>query len=63
MNFRKPIYVTESKVSLIEKPILEYPSLLKPNTAFGPTSLSPFINRVRCTPKNGYSGSGTGYIR
>ena len=29
-------------------------------TAFGPTCTSPCTPRVRCTPRNGNAGSGTG---
>ena len=46
-NFIKPIYVAASIVSLKEKSLLVYPSLLKAKTAFGPTSLPPFINLVK----------------
>ena len=40
-----------------------YPSLLKANTAFGPTSLSPFIILVKCKPRKGNFGFPTGYTK
>ena len=40
-----------------------YPSRANASTAFGPTCTCPSIPRVRCTPRNGNCGSGTGYTR
>jgi len=39
---------------------LVYPSRANVSTAFGPHSTPPWISRVKCTPRNGNFGSGTG---
>ena len=47
IKFINPLYVNESMVSLSEKSIFLYPSLLNAKTAFGPTSLSP-LTSLQC---------------
>src|SRR5690606_35953231 len=59
-NFQVPPYVKASAVSLKLKAVLLYPSRSNTNTALGPHSVPPLIMRVKCTPKNGNLGFGTG---
>jgi hypothetical protein len=53
-KLRKPIYDKLSQASIKLISVLEYPSRFKANTAFGPTSRSPEIIRVKGIPKKGY---------
>src|SRR5699024_2989506 len=62
-NLQKPGYDKVLKESLKLKLLFLYPSLFKLNTALGPIKIRPSIILVKCTPKKGKSGLGTGYIR
>ena len=59
-SFQVPEYPSASAVSRRLKSVLPYPSRLKVKTALGPHSISPFVMRVKWTPRKGKSGLGTG---
>ena len=59
-NFWRPEYVRDSLNSWKFMVFQFYPSLARAKTAFGPASTPPSIIFVKCTPKKGNVGFGTG---
>src|SRR5664279_1759159 len=57
---RKPGNNSISMASLRSGDVPVYPSRRKASKALGPASTLPLTRRVKCTPRNGKRGSGTG---
>ena len=57
---QKPGKPRMSAASRAENDPRAYPSRCHASTAFGPASTRPSIRGVRCTPRNGNAGLGTG---
>ena len=57
---QKPGQLAMSHASRASKLDREYPSRFRASTALGPASIPPAIRLVKCTPRNGNAGSGTG---
>jgi hypothetical protein len=57
---RNPPYPNVSATSAAEKSRSAYPSRANARTAFGPSHSDPSMRGVKCTPRKGNAGSGTG---